>query len=138
MAARPRLVLMIDNEPDFLLFMRELLQDEGHRVHTADSVEAAREEIAASRPDVIISDLLLWGDDPIAVGRMLATDPQMTGIPILICSAAARALEGLEIMTRPGGLELVTKPFSIDDLLRRLERLIDAGDELGLSGGSMD
>ncbi|HZU78098.1 MAG TPA: response regulator [Dehalococcoidia bacterium] len=138
MTGRPRTVLVIDADPDFLQFMRDLLGDEGHRVETADSVAAARARLQAVQPDAVISSLSVWGRDTELAGTVLVGDPQLAGIPLLVCSADINGLERLRGVAREAGLGLLAKPFAIDDLLDQLDRLLDRGDALGRLGGSAD
>jgi two-component system response regulator VicR len=138
MTARPRYLLVVDSEPDFLLFMRELLQDEGHRVATAESPESARAQLRHTRPDLLITDLTLWSHDPDTVVELLSAEPRLVGVPILICSAAAHELDVVAARARADGLEVLGKPFTIEDLLERIERLLAHPGGYGHHGGSMD
>jgi CheY-like chemotaxis protein len=120
-------IAVIDDDAVFVDLMHDLLAvGEGYDVvsapHWLQSVEFVRD----TRPDLIILDLMLgreqtgWG-----VLQLLREDPNMAHIPVIVCSAAATALQRY---TAPavgeGAVEAVAKPFDVDDLLAVVERLL--------------
>jgi CheY-like chemotaxis protein len=121
-----RQILVIDYDADFLSFMAALLEDEGHRVDLAPSVAQARAVLAQRRPDLIVSDLRVWNLPAGELIALLATDPQTRTIPVLLCTVAAREVAELLDPAAPQ-LELIAKPFAIEDLLERVNRLLERG-----------
>lgn len=122
-----RLILVIDPDPDFLGFMGTLLEDEGHRVDLAASSADARAALAARRPDLIISDLRVWPIPAGEVPRLLATDPQTRGIPVLLCSVAVDEVRDAVAALSPASIDILGKPFAIEELLERVDRLLAQG-----------
>jgi CheY-like chemotaxis protein len=120
-------IAVIDDDAVFVELMRDLLAfGEGYDVvsapHWLQSVEFVRE----AQPDLIILDLMLgreqsgWG-----VLELLREDPSMARIPVIVCSAAAPALQqGAAPSLGQGPVEAVAKPFDVDDLLGVVERLL--------------
>lgn len=127
MIAVARQILVIDYDADFLSFMAALLEDEGHRAELAASVVEARAALAARRPDLIISDVRVWELPPRELLALLATDPQTRAIPVLLCTVAAREVQELLDASPAPQLDLIAKPFAIEELLERVKRLLEQG-----------
>ena len=113
--------------------MREMirigLEKAGHAVHGAGSGEEALEIVRQDRPDLIILDLMLPGIDGLEVCRLLRTDRETAGIPLIILSARDEEKDivtGLEY----GADDYLTKPFSpriLDARVRAVLRRREAG-----------
>jgi len=120
-------IAVIDDDAIFVDLMHDLLAvGEGYDVvsapHWLQSVEFVRE----ARPDLIILDLVLGRDQTgWGVLQLLREDPTMAHIPVIVCSAAAPALQHSGPRTiGEGAVEAVAKPFDVDDLLAVVERLL--------------
>jgi CheY-like chemotaxis protein len=123
---RPR-IAVIDDDPAFLDLMRDLLEmGEGHDVHTSGDWMRSIEFIKSVQPDVIVLDLMLGREQAgWAVIDILRADPKTRDVPIILCSAAAPALDSnAPRLRRLRAVELVAKPFDVDDLLETIERLL--------------
>ena len=110
-------ILLIEDEPRILAFLRRGLEAQGYAVDwAADGVEGLR-RIRAHRYDLVVLDLLLPKLDGFAVLRELhASAP---GLPVLILSARSdlqTKLRGFEL----GARDYVAKPFSLEELLARI------------------
>ena len=114
-------ILVIEDEPQMRLGLRDNLEHERHEVRVA---EDGREGLAAVRawsPDLVILDLMLPRLDGLAVCRRLREE--RSAVPIIMLTA--RGDEGDKVL----GLELgaddyVTKPFSITELLARVRAVL--------------
>ena len=113
-------VLVVDDERDVHTFLRAALEDEGYQVVSAyDGAEG----IAAMRRgafDVVLLDLMMPN---VSGWRFLEMYRQLPppNTPVVVMSAIARSAGGL----RSGGVaDVIAKPFSIDHLLRTVQRLI--------------
>src|SRR5437762_7445182 len=119
-------ILLIEDEPRILAFLRRGLEAQGYAVDwAADGAEGLR-RARDHRYDLVVLDLLLPKLDGFAVLRELhATEP---GLPVLILSARSdlqAKLRGFEL----GARDYVAKPFSLEELLARVRvQLRAAGD----------
>ncbi len=123
-----RRILVIDDAPEYLGFMRSLLTAEGYTVSVAQTLDAARDGIATLRPgrDLIISDVRMPGAPPFAVLDMLDGDAERGTLPVLLCTGAIQEVDGAAERLLRRGTGVLLKPFDIDELLACIERLCHA------------
>ena len=118
-------VLVVDDEPDIVLFAQVNLELHGHVVRTAADGEAAMAAVADERPDALILDVMMphldgWG----VLERLKAhDDPDVRTIPVVMLTALDtdhdQARGGIE-----GAVRYLTKPLAPDDLVRALEEVL--------------
>ncbi len=118
-------VLVVDDAPDYLTFMAQLLHEEGFVIETVNSVEEARRIIAVGRPDLLITDLMIWRQPLSQLISMLDEDASMREIPVLVCTAAVEAVKDAAEIRRPS-TAVLTKPFDIEQLLTAIDQLLPA------------
>jgi len=109
-------VLVVDDEPQILRFLRPALEASGYEVlHAATGREALR-LIANAAPDIVVLDLGLPDMDG---KEVLAQARKFTMAPILVLSARDREAEKIAALDL-GADDYVEKPFAIGELLARL------------------
>lgn len=115
-------MLVIDDEPDFLLLVRETLTGiDDLEVVTANSGFMAGLEMGRLRPDVILLDLMMPDIDGFEVFRLLQAREAFRDIPVIACTAFAD--ESIVQRTRDAGFSgFISKPL----VLATLEPLIRA------------
>jgi DNA-binding response OmpR family regulator len=117
-------VLVVDDEPLILEFLTENLRADDFSVLTAGSGEEAIELLGASRPDVVLLDVVLPGMSGYDICRRLregdaVTDPWDPDLPIIMLSAKAEHTDRVRGLNR-GADDYVTKPFHYPELLARI------------------
>jgi two-component system, OmpR family, phosphate regulon response regulator PhoB len=114
------LVLIVDDEKDLRSLLDFNLKQSGYRtVHAASGAEAIA-RAGSHRPDLILLDLNLPDVSGTEVCRQLKADPETEAIPIVMLTARgaeADRIAGFEL----GADDYVPKPFSVRELLLRLE-----------------
>ena len=85
------LILAVDDNEAGLLLARSVLEKNGFVVDTAGSSPEVLERINARRPDLILMDIQLPGQDGLALTRQLKADPATAAIPIVALTAHAMA-----------------------------------------------
>lgn len=118
-------ILAVDDEPELTDLIFYHLVRAGHNVSTAANGWEAIHAVRASRPDIILLDLMLPDLDGFGVCEILRRDPATATIPIIIVSAWASSDSrnlGLEL----GALDYITKPFSPQELVERVNCLLHA------------
>jgi CheY-like chemotaxis protein len=124
---RKRRIAVIDDDAVFVDLMHELLADgEGYDVVSTQHWLNAYEFIKENQPELIILDLMLGREQTgWAVLQLLQEDADTADIPVILCSAAAPALRQHPARTNArAAVEMVAKPFDIDNLLSVIERLL--------------
>ena len=113
-------ILVVDDDPEIVSFLRRGLTFEGYSVETAgDGVEALA-KIREREPDLVILDVMMPGMDGVEVARRLR---QASAIPVLMLTAkgtVADRVAGLD----SGADDYLVKPFAFDELLARMRSLL--------------
>jgi len=115
-SSRRRVLLVEDNE-DLRRYLVRLLREDGWEVTDAPDVETAL--AIGSKPDLVLSDIMMPGLDGMAFVRMLRANPDLNRTPVILLTARAgteSAAEGL----RAGADDYIVKPFDPAELLARL------------------
>jgi DNA-binding response OmpR family regulator len=113
-------ILVVDDEPRLLAFLRSELKASGYRVSVARDGKGALLAAAARGPDLVILDVMLPDMDGFEVCRRLR---EKSSVPILMLTARtddADKVEGLDA----GADDYLTKPFSTSELLARVRALL--------------
>jgi two-component system, OmpR family, response regulator len=110
-------ILVIDDEPDLVRFVRRALEAQGHQVRVAlDGADGLRMAMVEP-PDLIVLDLLMPGVDGRAIlSAMTSSHPE---VPILVLSAEADIRARIEVL-EAGAVDFVAKPFAVRELLARV------------------
>jgi CheY-like chemotaxis protein len=121
-------VLVVEDDQEIALTLKECLEGEGYVVHTAHDGGAALALLAASTslPSLIVLDLMMPGMDGYEFCERRLLDPRLTAIPVLITSAA----ESNKTRSTEGWCENVSmlrKPFDLEVLLQTVARLAQQG-----------
>jgi len=113
-------ILAVDDEPRYLEIIRFNLERAGYRVDVAASGEQALEAVRASEPDLIVLDLMLPGIDGFEVCSRVR---ERSSCPIIMLTAKGAEEDKVRGL-RLGADDYVTKPFSAQELLARVEAVL--------------
>ncbi|OGR82280.1 MAG: hypothetical protein A3J74_07685 [Elusimicrobia bacterium RIFCSPHIGHO2_02_FULL_57_9] len=116
-------ILLVDDEPDLLAVLREVLEKEGFSVETAPDGYQALQSIRSHMPDIAVIDLRMPGLDGFSVCRELRKDPLYEHLPVVMLSASGTRemkVEGLNL----GVDDFITKPVDTLELLARLRMIL--------------
>ncbi len=112
MAAPPR-VLVVDDDPIHREAVAEILAGQGYAVEQAASGEDCLAAAQASRPDVLVLDLLLPGIDGAQVLKELRRDAGLAGTRVVVTTGVRTA--HIRRLLRPDAV--LFKPFGVDELV---------------------
>jgi two-component system OmpR family response regulator len=114
-------ILLVEDDPEVRTLLRQFLEREGFRMETAPD-GAAMDRVLASgeRPDLIVLDIMLPGEDGLSICRRLRAT---TRLPIILLTARSDTIDrivGLEI----GADDYLPKPFNPRELLARIRAVL--------------
>ncbi len=113
-------VLAVDDEPRYLEIIRFNLESAGYRVECAASGEDALKTFAQGEPDLIVLDVMLPGLDGFEV---LGHIRERSSCPVIMLTAKGSEEDKVRGL-RLGADDYVTKPFSAQELLARVEAVL--------------
>lgn len=118
-------ILIVDDDAFIRRPLEFILREEGFEPFTAADGEECLERAGDVRPDLIFLDVMMPGRDGFAVCGALKSDPRLREVPIILLSARGMESDrqrGLDV----GALDLMTKPYSPTDLVRRVREILRA------------
>ncbi len=116
-------VLIVDDDPDIRTLLADYLSKQELRVTCAADSKQARATLGRAPVDVIVLDLMLPGEDGLALFRALRATPAHAQIPVLMLTARADDVDriiGLEL----GADDYLTKPFVPRELVARIRAVL--------------
>jgi DNA-binding NtrC family response regulator len=125
--SRPRARLAVVNDDTaFLDLMRELLEQEEHyEVVICREWDGAYQFIREQKPDLIIQDIRIGGEEHgWTILNLLTLDPKTRPIPMIVCSAAIQSLHEHQEWLTQYGIRALPKPFDLDTLLATIEEML--------------
>jgi len=113
-------ILVVDDDPEIVSFLKRGLTYEGYTVDTASDGAQALAKAREAEPDLVVLDVMMPGIDGLEVSKRLR---QASKLPILMLTAkgtVADRVKGLD----SGADDYLVKPFSFDELLARVRALL--------------
>ena len=122
------IVLVVEDEPNIVDSLSFLMKQAGLTVQVARDGDAALRFMESRVPDLVLLDVMLPRRDGYDVCRVIRANPAWRDVKVIMLTARGRDLDrrkGLEL----GADDYVTKPFSTREIVERVRRLLEAGDE---------
>jgi adenylate cyclase len=113
-------ILIIDDTPDTLHLLTLTLTTQGYIVDQLSNGNSAIDHARKAQPDLILLDVMMPGIDGYEVCERLKFDEKTSHIPVLFLSAIDESFNKVKAFEL-GGVDYVTKPFQIDEMLARIE-----------------
>src|SRR5262245_26758479 len=113
-------ILVVDDDPDLRKLIGDFLAGHGYRVAVAENALAMRQAIEADRPDLVILDVMMPGEDGLSAARRLIHE---NGPPVIMLSALGSDTDriiGLEV----GADDYLPKPCNPRELLARVRAVL--------------
>ena len=132
MDTSPRL-LVIEDDPAILRFVRQALEADGHQVFDTDTVKRGLIEAGTRRPDLIVLDLGLPDGDGVALLRDLRGWSQ---VPVIVLSARGDEQDKIDALDA-GADDYLVKPFSVGELLARVRAALRRRDRASAPSSSV-
>jgi len=120
-----RTVLVVDDSEVDRHVITEMLIREGYEVAAVGSAEAAFNRIRDSRPDLVLMDLVMPGQNGYEAIRELTRGEDTCDIPIIICSSKTQPAD-VSWGIRQGARDYIVKPVQHDDLVSKIAKITAA------------
>lgn len=117
-------ILVVDDEPDIRSLLKEILEDEGYSVVTAEDAASARKSRRSQRPDLILLDIWMPDVDGITLLKEWTEEEPLTQ-PVIIMSGHGNVETAVEA-TRLGAYDYIEKPLSLAKLLLTIEHALES------------
>jgi len=124
-------ILAVDDTPANLHLLVEMLSAKGYRVRTAPNGERALATIHKELPDLILLDIMMPEMDGYEVCRRLKADERTQAIPIIFISALNESFDKITAFS-VGGVDYITKPFYVEEVLARVQTHLKIKERMGL------
>lgn len=115
-------VLIVDDSKTELMFMTDLLQKNGMSVRTAEGADEAFRRLAEEKPDLILMDVVMPGQNGFQLTRAINRTPEYADIPIIMCTSKSLETDRVWGM-RQGARDYITKPVDAAELFVKIKAL---------------
>ena len=115
-------VLIVDDSKTELMFLTDLLQRNGMAVKTAQGADDAFKRLAEDKPDLILMDVVMPGQNGFQLTRAISRTPDYSAIPIIMCTSKNLETDRVWGM-RQGARDYITKPVNEAELLAKIKAL---------------
>ncbi len=118
-------ILIIDDSPTELHLFQNMLEKSGFATLVADSGEDGLRQAKASRPDLILMDVVMPGMNGFQATRKLTQDPDTANIPVIMITTKDQETDKIWGM-RQGAVEYLVKPIDKDQLVAKINAVMAA------------
>ena len=115
-------ILVVDDSPTDRQHLTDLLTKNGYKVTGAANAEEAIAKAKQTKPDLVLMDVVMPGQNGFQATRALASDEATKHIPIIICSTKGQETDKVWGL-RQGAKDYVTKPVKPTELLSKIAAL---------------
>jgi twitching motility two-component system response regulator PilH len=115
-------VLVVDDSKTEIMYMTDLLVRNGFVVRSAENAEDAFKRLAEEKPDLILMDVVMPGQNGFQLTRAISRDPQFSDVPIIMCTSKNQETDRVWGM-RQGARDYITKPVNPVDLMAKIKAL---------------
>jgi twitching motility two-component system response regulator PilH len=115
-------ILIVDDSPTDREFLSAVLSRNGFKVSTAESAEDAMVKVKQSRPDLVLMDIVLPGQNGFQATRALTRDDATKSIPIILCTSKNQETDRVWGL-RQGARDYIVKPINQAELLAKISAL---------------
>lgn len=112
-------ILLVDDSKTELHFLSELLVKRGYQVRTAENGDEAMRRLGEEKPDLILMDVVMPGQNGFQLTRAITRDARFTDVPVIMCTSKNQETDKVWGM-RQGARDYVVKPVDADELIAKI------------------
>jgi two-component system cell cycle sensor histidine kinase/response regulator CckA len=122
-------ILIVEDDVNSRIYLERALASQGYAVDSADNGAMALEKASQSRPDMIISDIMMPEMDGFELCRRVKTQETLRTIPIVFYTATYIEAKDERLAMKLGASRFLIKPMELDDLFGMVKTVIDEHQE---------
>lgn len=115
-------ILIVDDSPTERYFLSDILIKNGFSVSTAENGEEALQKIKTDKPQLILMDIVMPGQNGFQVTRAISRDPDTQDVPVIICTSKGQETDRIWGL-RQGARDYIVKPVDPQELLAKIASL---------------
>lgn len=115
-------VLIVDDSKTEIMFLTDVLQKNGFVVRSAENAEDAFKRLTEEKPDLILMDVVMPGQNGFQLTRAINRTPEYADIPIFMCTSKNQETDRVWGM-RQGARDYITKPVDATELFAKIKAL---------------
>lgn len=127
-------LLLIDDDPNLILLVKDYLEFRGYEVITAENGEEALAVLDQQTPDMIICDVMMPAMDGYTFVQHIRENKQLSWIPVMFLSAKGQSQDRVKGLLTGADVYMV-KPFEPEELVAQVEASLKQAERLGELGG---
>jgi CheY-like chemotaxis protein len=116
-------ILVVDDEPEILMLVKMMLEKHGYDTIEARNGDECLEKLK-EKPDVIVLDVMMPGDDGWEVCRKIKKDQESKDIPVILLTVRTSEKSRKKSIEYAGADAHVNKPFEMSELLETVKNLL--------------
>jgi twitching motility two-component system response regulator PilH len=114
-----RKILLVDDSKTELFHLSDILGRRGYSVRTAESGDEAMRRLAEDKPDLILMDVVMPGQNGFQLTRAITRDPRWADVPVIMCTSKNQETDRVWGM-RQGARDYIVKPVEADELVAKI------------------
>ena len=113
-------ILLVDDSKTELHHLSEILGKKGYQVRTAENGEEALRRLAEEKPDLILMDVVMPGQNGFQLTRTITRDPRWSDVPVIMCTSKNQETDKVWGM-RQGARDYIVKPVNGEELMAKIK-----------------
>jgi twitching motility two-component system response regulator PilH len=113
-------VLLVDDSKTELHHLSEILLKRGYQVRTAENGDEAMRRLNEEKPDLILMDVVMPGQNGFQLTRAITRDPRFADVPVIMCTSKNQETDKVWGM-RQGARDYIVKPVNADELVAKIK-----------------
>ena len=113
-------ILLVDDSKTELHHLTDVLSKRGYAVRTAENGDEAMRRLGEDKPDLILMDVVMPGQNGFQLTRAITRDPRFADVPVIMCTSKGLETDKVWGM-RQGARDYVVKPVNTDELIGKIK-----------------
>ena len=113
-------ILVVDDSKTELHHMSDVLGKRGYAVRTAENGEEALRRLEEDKPDLILMDVVMPGQNGFQLTRAITRDPRFSDVPVIMCTSKNQETDRVWGM-RQGARDYIVKQVNTDELISKIK-----------------